>query len=47
MKEDNLYTKILLWAYKKGFNGFTEEELESELHIAKIEFKRWRLIFFN
>ena len=35
MIERDLYTRILVWAYEKGNNGFTEEELKERFNLSK------------
>ncbi len=46
-KEDNIYIKVLLWAYGKQQNGFTWEELRCKFNLNDLQEKWIKKIFLT
>lgn len=45
--KESLYIKILLWAYEKSIDGFTEEELFETFNLKALELRGWYLKVFR
>lgn len=45
--KESLYIKILLWAYEKSTDGFTESELFDNFQLDELGLRRWYLKVFR